>query len=113
MKLLSPQKLNFHGLEDILEAYELWRNVRLQMEKIRDNNPQQAVPISKARAHRAMDSVFRCFDEKPENLEAKHYRDLLQQAAGILELPPLGEEIKLGALSSAATKSVAPSPKTL
>jgi hypothetical protein len=110
-QLLSPKKHTYEGLESVLEAYQRWLAVRHALRKIKDED-RFAAPVSKDRAHKAMDAAFRCFDENPENLKAKHYRDLLQQAAQILELPPLGKEIKLGALSSAATKTVAPPPKT-
>ena len=108
---MSPENRTYEGLEAVLATHELWLKVHLDFEKI-GANPRSAPPVSKARAHKSIDAAFRCIDDNPENLEAKHYRDLLQKAAKILGLPPLGEEIKLSALSSAATNSVAPSPKT-
>lgn len=110
--LLSPEKRSFEGIEVAFEAQKIWQEVRQDLYKYAIENSNIAIAISKNRAHRLMDAAFRCFDANPENLEAKHYRDLLQQAAGILELPLLGEEKKLSALSSAATKSVAPSKNT-
>jgi len=110
--LLSPEKRSFEGIEVAFEAQKIWQEVRQDLYKCGIKNSNYAIAISKNRVHRVMDSAFRCFDENPENLEAKHCRDLLQQGAKILDLPPLGEEIKLSALSSAATKSVAPSKNT-
>lgn len=98
LSILSPKKLSYQGLEEVHAAYNEWKTVRQNFEKISKDTPF-ALPTTKATAHRVMDAAFHCFDENPDNAKAKHYPDLLQQAAKILGLEPLGKATALTAVA--------------
>jgi len=90
LPLLSPDKHSYQGLSDVDDAFERWKKIRITLEDINSGRIGAIIPTKKS-VHKAFDGAYHCFDAAPENTAAKHYRDLLTQAAQILEIPPLGQ----------------------
>lgn len=90
LPLLSPDKHSYQGLCDVRDAYERWKASRIQFEKMHHGD-NSALPPTKASMQRILNDVYTCFDDNPDNQQACHFRELLQQSAQIFELPPLGK----------------------
>lgn len=85
---IAPAKRTYAELEKVQNVYLSLRERLFELENIGENDPIYPPP-TKASVHRAFQAAFDCFDPSPENTGAAHFRDVLQQAAGILDIPAL------------------------
>lgn len=97
VQVLAKKMHPYSELEKAIGIGTEWQRVRSELSNI--NKDEKAPPVTKATAHRVMDAAFHCFDENPENSKATHFRDLLQHAAKILGLEPLGKATALTAVA--------------